>query len=369
MNNDEIRTGDSCGVLERYLPHGGHALIFGAADAPADRENAAKASARRRIPALGVYVVSTNPQNEAGIEFLFRDISCRMHRLKASDFFSEEDGAYPGMGLDRLANLKAAVSFYNRPVLVIDGGTALTYTGLDANGKVMGGGIAAGLASKFRSMHDYTGALPLVTHEDVLKALKGATDTKIPLDLFALDTKQAMMAAALTETARLIWSAVKEFKARISGDNSVPNADEVDGNPHLTICMTGGDGDILAQLLESDHSSIVPVEHGTTNRREGIVIQKHKHLAHYGIAVLLEEVTKAAQKDQTEDDGIRAEIVGQRVAKKFRIRSEDTTYRGSVAAVTRGDSLEDDWFYIRYDDGDTEHLSIEGLYGKYTGYV
>ena len=121
------------------------------------------------MPLLSVYVVSTNLDNEAGVEFLFRDIPCRMYRLKASDFFSDEQGAYEGMGVDRLANMKAASKFYEFPLMVIDGGTAMTYTAADASGKIVGGGIFPGFAAIYRALHDYTGELPLIAQEEMNK--------------------------------------------------------------------------------------------------------------------------------------------------------------------------------------------------------
>ena len=70
------------------------------------------------------------------------------------------------------------------------------------------------------------------------------------------------------------------------------------------------------------------------------------------------------KETETEDDKLRADIVGLRVAKKFRERGQDDIYRGSVAAITSGKTLDEDWYYIRYDDGDTEHINLTTLYGK-----
>lgn len=330
-----------------------------------NKEQAAKTSAERRIPALGIYIVSTNRENEAGIEFLFRDICCRMHCLQASDFFSAEQGVYEGMGIDRLANLKAAAGYYNYPAMVIDGGTALTYTAADQNGNVMGGGIAPGLNSMLRSLHENTGALPLISHREFYQVIEEAENTKTPLPAFARDTKKAIIMAALTGLAKLCWCALKTFKSScVDGSGDATENGDGEGKQAI-VCITGGDGDVIAKLLETDHSSLISMEPGSNNNRDDFKILKHKHLQHYGIAAVLKERCKESETKQSEDDKIRAELVGQRVAKKFRVRSEDLTYRGSVAAVTSGKSLEDDWFYVRYDDSDTEHLSIEGLYGKF----
>lgn len=384
LNNDEIQTGDPCSILERYLPNGGHELIFGSQSAAANKAQAAKTASERRIPTLSVYVVSTNPDNEAGVEFLFRDVPCRLYRLKASDFFTVDQGAYDGMGIDRLANMKAAGKFYKPPLMVIDGGTAMTYTGADAKGNIIGGGIYPGLAALFRGLHDYTGALPLLAQEEVNKMMEQAIATKTPLSLFGKDTKSAMIAPGLKAFAEVCWGAVDSFKKELTenkeqDDEPKPAADEptameVDNEDNnetadkddkvkglLTICLTGGDGDVIARLLEPDHSSIV-ASMMPEDASDGIEIQKHKHLTHYGIGQVLDEKTNAGQALQSEDDRVREDIVGQRVAKKFRIRTEDKVFRGSIAAVAAGKTLDDDWFYVRYDDGDTEHLTLTGLY-------
>lgn len=50
---------------------------------------------------------------------------------------------YPGLGLDRALALWAAGIHYGWPCLVIDAGTALTLTGADCDGSLVGGGDLA----------------------------------------------------------------------------------------------------------------------------------------------------------------------------------------------------------------------------------
>jgi type III pantothenate kinase len=50
-------------------------------------------------------------------------------------------GMYPTLGLDRTIALWSAGITYGWPTLVIDGGTALTFTGADAEGCLVGGAI------------------------------------------------------------------------------------------------------------------------------------------------------------------------------------------------------------------------------------
>lgn len=250
----------------------------------------------------------------------------------------------------------------------------MTYTAANAKGDVLGGGIYPGCQSMYRAMHDYTGALPLITHDEWKKAIDESSATQTPLSLFADNTKGGMIAPSLKAMAEVCWGAIEAFKAVVLEDRETNGAtdtaddmdvdkDKDDEDRLFTVCVTGGDGNVISQLLEPDHSGIVPSSGRSADALTGIDIQKHKHLCHYGVQHVLKEKCSAIQTIQSEDDGVRNEIRGQRVAKKFKIGSEEKIFRGSVAAIAAGKTLEDDWFYVRYDDGDTEHLSITGLYG------
>ena len=67
------------------------------------------------------------------------------------------------LGRDRIADCVGALTmFCNIPLLVIDCGTCITYNYMDDNRCFLGGSIAPGLNMRFRSLHEYTAALPLV---------------------------------------------------------------------------------------------------------------------------------------------------------------------------------------------------------------
>lgn len=69
---------------------------------------------------------------------------------------------YPGLGLDRALALWAAGIRYGWPCLVIDAGTALTLTGADAEGSLVGGAILPGLGLQAQALADHTARLPKV---------------------------------------------------------------------------------------------------------------------------------------------------------------------------------------------------------------
>jgi type III pantothenate kinase len=68
---------------------------------------------------------------------------------------------YPTFGLDRAIALCGAGMTYGWPTLVLDGGTALTLTGADAEATFIGGAILPGLGLQLRSLHEGTAGLPL----------------------------------------------------------------------------------------------------------------------------------------------------------------------------------------------------------------
>jgi type III pantothenate kinase len=80
------------------------------------------------------------------------------------------------LGADRKAGVAGAAYFFpGRNCLVIDAGTCITYDFLDSQGHYHGGGIAPGLAMKFKAVHTFTGRLPLVQREKNTFPLTGQT--------------------------------------------------------------------------------------------------------------------------------------------------------------------------------------------------
>ncbi|WP_430974249.1 type III pantothenate kinase [Sunxiuqinia rutila] len=84
------------------------------------------------------------------------------------------------LGKDRLAAAVGATELFpHQNVLVIDAGTAITYEIITANHEYLGGNISPGLETRFKSLHQFTGKLPLLHATDDFKMLGTDTDSAI----------------------------------------------------------------------------------------------------------------------------------------------------------------------------------------------
>lgn len=75
---------------------------------------------------------------------------------------------YPTLGIDRALALWGAGSLYGWPVLVIDAGTALTFSAANSKQQLVGGAILPGLGLQLRSLAQSTAALPTVALPETL---------------------------------------------------------------------------------------------------------------------------------------------------------------------------------------------------------
>jgi pantothenate kinase type III len=372
LHNDE-RQDDPCAVLARHLPKQAHTMIFGGETTTPSKKNASDVSSKRRIAAMSVFVVSTNKEHETGLSFLFQDIKVRMFKLCATDFFSKEDGVYEGMGADRVAALLAAATLNpDAPVMMFDAGTAWTYTALDRQRKIMGGGISPGVAARFRAMADYCGDLPIIEYEEYQQVVSKVLESKKQFPTFARDTKGAMMTTVFSEIANQCRSLVKQFLEAVKEEKKVDNGEnkENTGEPappvkKPTIVVTGGDSLFITTLLEEAQPKLVAGEPGTSLPIEEFELSNMKHLIHHGVAQLLSQKVDATPSDNP-DDQLRESILGHRVAQNFEVADDDGdfVYRGSVMSIKKDDyDFNEDLFVIKYDDGDGEQMDLKQLHG------
>ncbi len=69
------------------------------------------------------------------------------------------------LGLDRIASAVGAHSHFPKTnLLIIDGGSCVTYDLVSEDGAFEGGVISPGLEMRYRAMHEFTGKLPKLSH-------------------------------------------------------------------------------------------------------------------------------------------------------------------------------------------------------------
>jgi Type III pantothenate kinase len=345
-----------------------------------------------------------------------------------------DNARFKGLSAKRAAGVAGALEI-GTPVLIFEAGTALTYTAIDSHGKVLGGGVSPGFNARFRALYDYCDVgVARVPWEDFKKVQWEAMEKQQPLDVFESDLKSEIHTDVLGEVAGKCRTVLKHFLRHVQdqkdqekeNSDDTPSAmdtatagttaDSAGGAPTTTtttttaaaatmeppksshdvctpteaktanptklpiVVATGGDSEIIKNLMAPDHSYIVPVEPETSHPVDGkdFVLYTLKHLQHYGLASILTKQSKLAEGVSEADpiNQIRSDLIGQRVAKHFPVADLDGefVYRGSIVSIRVGAanddvgggdkmSLVNDWFFVRYDDGDKEHLDLVTLYG------
>ena len=364
INNPEQK-GTYCDLLSTYLSDGAREIIFGSKSADPTQQNAIRASAERRVSLLSVYVVSSNDDQLKTLYSVLSEIPCRIYVLKGDDFYTKEQGRYDGMGIDRLANLKAAGGYKGYPALVFDGGTASTYTAADENGNIMGGGIGPGVHVYLNSLSNYTYALPQLSLESVMNELASLTDKDgnvlKTLPVFARSTEENIVTRLCTDISRTGQFVIENFLHDVEGSKT--NDSGIKCNTGRVILVTGGDAPLIARLLEPNSPLVKSLPNATTSSPPKYKVKAMKHMVHYGITSVLKE--NAEEFEQSASAELDTILIGQRIAKKFSTSDQDGDhiYRGCVACV-RGDGSKFP-YGIRYDDGDAEDMNALQLYGTF----
>ena len=136
---------------------------------------------------------------------------------------------YSTMGIDRALAIYGAGKFYGYPCLVIDGGTALTFTGVDHEETLVGGAILPGLRSQFKWLNQQTAQLPLI--ED---------NSSLP-HRWAIDTPNAIRSGIIHTVVAGAYSFIIDWLQQF---------------PASKILITGGDGNDLAQYLQLQYPEL-----------------------------------------------------------------------------------------------------------------
>lgn len=131
------------------------------------------------------------------------------------------------LGFDRIATCIGARKYYpTGSLLVINIGTCITYNFTNNENEFLGGSISPGIKMRFKSLHDYTGRLPLLN-------ISSSYDD---LHLVGTDTESSIISGVLNGSA-----------AEVDGiiDKYLENYD------NLTVVLTGGDWSFLAYSLKN----------------------------------------------------------------------------------------------------------------------
>ena len=136
---------------------------------------------------------------------------------------------YPSLGIDRVLSLWGAVENWGCPILVIDAGTALTFTGTDSNRNLVGGAILPGFGLQLQTLTQRTGLLPKV---------------ELPQQLpqrYALDTPTAIQSGVIYTLLAGIEDFIGDWWCLF---------------PDGKVVITGGDRNLLIKYLQSHKPEI-----------------------------------------------------------------------------------------------------------------
>jgi len=128
------------------------------------------------------------------------------------------------LGNDRIALAAAAVCIHTfKNTLVIDAGTCITYDFINAKNEYLGGAISPGIAMRYKSLHQYTGNLPLLSKNE-------------EFNIIGTSTKSSIHSGIINGISCEIKGVIAQYKQDF-GD--------------LTIVLTGGDTKFLSKQLKN----------------------------------------------------------------------------------------------------------------------
>lgn len=137
---------------------------------------------------------------------------------------------YPTLGVDRALALWGAGATWGFPALVIDAGTALTFTGANSDRALVGGAILPGVRLQFQSLGERTAALPLVDTSDSLLPPR-----------WALSTPESIQSGVIYT----LMAGIKDFVC-----------DWWQEFPDSCIAITGGDRTLILNYFQAQYPDI-----------------------------------------------------------------------------------------------------------------
>lgn len=158
------------------------------------------------------------------LAFIQNKMSIHMVNQHTKFPFSNHYATPETLGIDRMVLAAGAtLMFPKKNRLVIDAGTCITYDFVDQNNHYLGGAISPGIVLRYKSLHDYTQNLPLLTKSEIGNLVGNSTENSIH--------------------SGIIHGLVFEIDGFIS--------QYFHKYPDLTVILTGGDADFLAKRLKN----------------------------------------------------------------------------------------------------------------------
>lgn len=127
----------------------------------------------------GVLVASVVPEKAALLADHFANRPFHAVSYRSPLGFGFDVANPEQIGNDRLANLVALKSKYGSPSIVIDFGTAVTFSVLSVDGNFAGGAIAPGMAAMTGYLATHTAQLPMVALSEPTTAIGTTTSDAI----------------------------------------------------------------------------------------------------------------------------------------------------------------------------------------------
>jgi type III pantothenate kinase len=164
-----------------------------------------------------------NVEKESFLEF---EKEVKVHFVSYNDRFPYVNGyeTPQTLGIDRMVLAAGAtLQFPGQNRLVIDAGTCVTFDFINERDEYLGGAIAPGLQLRYKSLHDFTAKLPLLSLESP-KAMVGKSTT------------ESIHSGVVNGLVYEIDGFIDEYRAICS---------------NFIIILTGGDTEFLAKRLKN----------------------------------------------------------------------------------------------------------------------
>lgn len=140
------------------------------------------------------------------------------------------DSAYYEIGSDLVCNATAAYTLWKTACIIIDFGTALTFTTVDESGKIAGVAIAPGLKTAVKSLFDGTAQLPEVS-------------LVAPKDSLGLNTIQSIQSGIVLGYKGLVEGLIARIKDDLSKKTGI-------AQDKIRVIATGGLNSVLKPITD-----------------------------------------------------------------------------------------------------------------------